>query len=332
MHIRLIILVILVSGFYCVSFPIYEALIIEKKNISESLFKPDGFSSDENFFYILDVQAGDYDEATGLQNYIYIHLNVYNKTDFSLEQFIDLTTLYIQLVQDNLIKSDKYLRLGPLVYHNNRILFNSFLDDEYRYMEYNIDTGGIRLVNDFPKLVYFWYGYNPDKNVLWIDDDRKNEILEYSINLQNNNFILMNILPHSTYLFEPVYMNNAGVWSFTEGVTFIDSPCGGGGDQSPDSFRKYENLENERIYESNIPLNYSCLPQIIPEGDIVWAVCEDKNDGKYYILKLDPFGGQPPPGCDSQEQAFSLPSYFQNFGLLAVALGYFGFRRKKKRL
>jgi hypothetical protein len=125
-----------------------------------------------------------------------------------------------------------------------------------------------------------------------------------------------------------VYVDNNGIWTFLAGYTIIE-----GGRQVPDTIAQYPTVDSKQpLFKSEIPLNYSCLPQIIPEGDIVWAVCEDKNDGKYYILKLDPFGGQPPPGCDSQAQAFSLPSYFQNFGLLAVALGYFGFRRKKKRL
>jgi len=329
MYIMLIFVDILVSGFYCVSFPRYEASIIEKIGISATIYKPDGFSHDENFYFILDVQEGNFNETTGLQNYIYIHLNIYNKADLSLNQIIDLTTPYNQLIQDNLIKSDKYFGFSPLAYHHNRFLFSAYLDEEFKYIEYNIDTGNIRIVNDPPKLRFFWYGYNPDKNVLWIDDENNREFLEYSFNIQNNSYTLKNTLSYSTYVFDPVYMNNAGVWSFSQGYipvpTEVDEPV-------PDRFRKYETLENERIYESNIPINYSCLPQIIPEGDIVWAVCEDKNDGKYYILKLDPFGGQPPPGCDSQAQAFSLPSYFQNFGLLAVALGYFGFRRKKKRL
>jgi hypothetical protein len=321
-----LLLLIIFKSLYCT----YEAKVLQSFNISNSISIPNGFSIGSDFFCILDMD-GVYTDPYGFQKVYFVHLNIYNKNDLSVKNSIDLTNI---LNAYNDIDSLLIEHYGGLIYFQNRVLFGGRDDQKGYFYEYNINTQGIGIVNNLPE-ARGSFGYNHGKSVVWIDDTRNYAIKEYSFNSQDNTYSLSTTVSYfidgAIRISAPVYMNEKEYWEFFGGFTPIDDPLGQGG-SVPDSFLKFEKIGGNQIYESNIPLNYSCLPQIIPEGDIVWAVCEDKNDGKYYILKLDPFGGQPPPGCDSQSQAFSLPSYFQNFGLLAVALGYFGFRRKKKRL
>jgi hypothetical protein len=113
---------ILVIIFNC-SYPSYESTIIETHDISSSISSSAGFTSDDNYFYILDLDLGAYDEVTGIQTYNYIHLNIYRKIDFFLNQTIDLTMLLNQLFTNTSTIMRRYNEYGPLVYFQNRVYF-----------------------------------------------------------------------------------------------------------------------------------------------------------------------------------------------------------------
>ncbi|MDH4263873.1 MAG: hypothetical protein OEV78_12600, partial [Spirochaetia bacterium] len=171
----------------CITFPTYQASLIESHDISNSVVNPVGFSTDGTFFYILDMDLGNYDSTTGIQSYNYIHLNIYNAADFSLSQNIDITLLLYQLTQNNAIIISEYE--GPLVYFQDRILMRGNNNSIFYNIEYDLNTGVFRLISDLPS-VSGYFGYNSDASVLWFYNPNNNDFKEYTFNSLTNLFTL----------------------------------------------------------------------------------------------------------------------------------------------
>jgi hypothetical protein len=285
-----------------------------------------GFSNGENFFYILDLDLGVYDNATGIQNYNYVHLNLYNKLDLSLNQTIDLTVLLSQFMFDNSIIIGVYAETGPLVYFQNRVIFRAANSTNYYNIEYNLTSNSLRIVGDLP-FDSGYLGFNFNDSFLWTYNPVSKEIIELSFNEVTELFteiqsMTFNGMGSDTIVY---YIDNS-IFTFRAGYTPIESSG-----NVPDSYQKFDSLSSRYpIYESEI-IELHCLPQIIPDGDYIWAVSDD-GAGTVEIVKLDPTGTLV-SGCEGTQTAMTLPQtiqiYVQNFGPLFLALGWIGVRRRK---
>jgi hypothetical protein len=186
--------------------------------------------------------------------------------------------------------------------------------------EFNINTNSIRYVYDVE--TQGSNGYNSDRSVFWCNTGLY--LIEYTFNSSSDLFTEIS----SVYFNNAggiVYIDNSGVWTFT-----------GGGDLpeiglTPDSIYKYENINaSYPLFESQLP-DDNFLPQIIPDGDYIWAVADD-GAGRVEIVKLDPTGTLV-SGCEGTQAAMSLPqtmqTYARNFGPLFLALGWIGLGRSR---
>jgi hypothetical protein len=270
--------------------------ILEEHPVSGTMdVENSSFGKDENYFYLLN-------------NFI---LQKYSAVDYSLISETNLEQDLISLGQSQDLLSPKIDHKKFAVFQEILIFMVVFNSTTNKMIEVNTSVNIARFIDNLPVAETMGIGYNPDESYIWINNIYQTIFYKYTYDPITNNYYMINF--ESGGSAGIIFVNNDGIWNrYTDPGVENNILV----KYSLDSIQEYS------IFCTYLePVSY----HIVPDGTYLWAIVRNN------ITKMEPLSSSA-ASCSDQAQAFSLPSYFQNFGLLAVALGYFGFRRKKKRL